>query len=120
MVLEKLVKLDFDKRTGKIIIANTKQEAINIRQLSSVVVIHYPGCFGGESRLKIIGEKTPKDANAYLGDEIIFDVGGVVGGDCYHPVVYYKINEVQAKKSFKRKAIDSAPELQNCFSGDID
>lgn len=106
MVLEKFVRLKFDDVKKKIVLEDTGAEAIDPIQLSGVVIRRYDRYVDNESRLAIRERKCPAGTNAIMGRGVISE-DHIIGRSIYHPVVYYKIDDNQARKAHKKDIVNS-------------
>jgi hypothetical protein len=104
MVLEKLVRLGFNKEKGKIIIADTGEEATDPVQLSEIVILKYSNCWNPISMLELREQSAPDNANSFLGIKTVPN-GYIPSSGSYHPVVYFHIDDAQAKNAPKREIV---------------
>ncbi|MBU0894712.1 MAG: hypothetical protein KKF48_00415 [Nanoarchaeota archaeon] len=120
MVREKLVRLAFDNNKKCLIISDINQVVINPVQLSGVVILKYDGYSGNEDRLKIRERNASEGANAYLGSHVIRGSPVAIGSDFFHPLIYYKIDDIQWRNASKREIVDSHYESLGGFDGEAD
>lgn len=114
-----LVELTFSKMKG-LCIAETGEVALNPQMLSGIVPLKYFGpdyaSDDGESfRDKAIRGNSPQDANSYIGDKQISNTG-IIGGSSYSFVMYFHIDDEQARNVPKPQPIYHS----HTFEGPID
>ncbi len=110
MVLEKLVRLDFDEEQKSLVIAGTKEKTIDSVQLTGIIILRYSDCTDRISMLEWREKNAPNNANSYL------SINAVSGGytpssPLYHPVIYFHIDDAQAEGALKR----DIPKKTNIF-----
>jgi len=103
MVLEKLVRLEFDEGQKSLVIVDTGEKAINPIQLTGIKILiySYPDSTDRISMLEWHEKNAPNNANAYLGIKTVSG-GYTPASPLYHPVVYFHIDDEQAERIPKR------------------
>ena len=117
--LVELVLKDFGDEFPELCIAATGEIAKNPQILSGVTFVRYPGAAfrsssGEDFREEAIKNKASSNANSYLGGGVLPE-RGVLCGDNYSAIVYFHIDEKQARnaplpRKIKRNYVEDIPD----------